>query len=833
MASKINPSSSHRVIVIGAGVSGLACACELRQRGYQVLVIEARSRPGGRLKSTLLRLAEGEETEKNTDVFIEEKCAKENGRKKIANARSQSTSTNGKTNEDEPEPEPGVRVDMGGALIHGIEENPLAALVHDVLGLESQKVQETLLMADSGWPVDAREDERVGRVFDETLEEAFRRAELTFSVDGDRSDPVAPAPDASFGSVLKQVWGERSVAADVPLLSWYKSNLEISCGVGLDRLGLEWNTDEAYGYEGDHVAMKGSWQPVVEALASGIDILYNSECTSIELLHPDGSTKHSAPPASTKGAPKTTPPAKKKPRLVTRSSAVNGSTRKAPLLSSTFPLRQSRRLLGADAIPTDRPVRSTQGKVDRYVPELSVKKAVLRSNDYGDDDETPKSAKKMKGTGIGSVVAREERTGSSVAVTLRNGKVLEADSVVCTLPLAMLQKRRIHFQPPLPPAKQQAVDSLGSGLLNKCALSFPQVFWPNSDFLGFADKANSYLVLNIHRITGKPCLVFMYGGSFAEDIESWSDQDIVSDCLRVLSKICSIRSVPDPIDYHITRWSRENFSGMAFSYVPPGVKGMQSLRAISEPILDFSGEKPLLQFAGEHTTAFHPSTIHGAFLSGIREAYRLDCAVDPEGVENLVFNDDEIYEPTFTLPRSQKAAASNPSENCLSAIEALQKPQGSAKNRGRHRSARGMMRLRPRSAQSPQLSPRTRKEATQEAPEPRARSNRYQFGRLSKGTGVGAADKDSNEYGVASQPRDLDAAEDRILLRSFESFGDDYEFIRNRALPIYGSDRKRTLLQVRDRCRKLLRSAKTVTGKAKAARIRREWFSDASNVAGK
>ena len=52
------------------------------------------------------------------------------------------------------------------------------------------------------------------------------------------------------------MWEERSVAAEVPLLSWYKSNLEVSCGVGLDRLGLEWNTDEAYGYEGDHVASK-------------------------------------------------------------------------------------------------------------------------------------------------------------------------------------------------------------------------------------------------------------------------------------------------------------------------------------------------------------------------------------------------------------------------------------------------------------------------------------------------------------------------------------------------------------------------------------------------
>ena len=358
------------------------------------------------------------------------------------------------------------------------------------------------------------------------------------------------------------------------------------------------------------------------------------------------------------------------------------------------------------------------------------------------------------------------------------------------------------------------------------------MFWPNSEFLGFADKSNSYLVLNMHRINGKPCLVFMYGGSFAEEIESWSDQEIVSDCLRVLSRICSIRSVPDPIDYHMTRWSREEFSGMAFSYVPPGVKGMQSLRAMSEPILDFAGDRPLLQFAGEHTTPFHPSTIHGAFLSGIREAYRLDCAVDPEGVDNLVFNEDEIYEPTFTLARGKKVTAPNATENGVSVREALPQPEGSAKNRGRHRSATGMMRLRPRSAQSPQQIPRARKESTQDTPEPRPRSNRYQFGRLSKGAGVGTADTDSTQYGVANQPRDLDAAEDRILLRSLESFGDDYEFISNRTLPIYGSDRKRTLLQVRDRCRKLLRSSKNVMGKSKAARIRREWFSASNHVSG-
>jgi len=143
-----------------------------------------------------------------------------------------------------------------------------------------------------------------------------------------------------------------------------------------------------------------------------------------------------------------------------------------------------------------------------------------------------------------------------------------------------------------------------------------------------------------------------------------------------------------------------------------------------------------------------------------------------------------------------------------------------------------------RSVQPPQQSPRAPKgsyqetKATQEIPE-RSRSNRYQFGRLSKGTAIGATGKDPNEYGFATQSRDIDSTEDRILLRSFESYGDDYEFIRNRTLPIYGSERRRTLLQVRDRCRKFLRSAKTAPGKSKTARIRREWFAHTNHVAEK
>ena len=46
-----NSTDDKRIIVIGAGLAGLSCAYELDQAGFNVILIEARSRPGGRVST--------------------------------------------------------------------------------------------------------------------------------------------------------------------------------------------------------------------------------------------------------------------------------------------------------------------------------------------------------------------------------------------------------------------------------------------------------------------------------------------------------------------------------------------------------------------------------------------------------------------------------------------------------------------------------------------------------------------------------------------------------------------------------------------------------------
>ena len=41
-------TTSHPVVVVGAGLGGLAAACHLAGRGHEVVVVEAADVPGGR-----------------------------------------------------------------------------------------------------------------------------------------------------------------------------------------------------------------------------------------------------------------------------------------------------------------------------------------------------------------------------------------------------------------------------------------------------------------------------------------------------------------------------------------------------------------------------------------------------------------------------------------------------------------------------------------------------------------------------------------------------------------------------------------------------------------
>ncbi len=195
---------------------------------------------------------------------------------------------------------------------------------------------------------------------------------------------------------------------------------------------------------------------------------------------------------------------------------------------------------------------------------------------------------------------------------------IEADRVLITLPLGVLQSEQVTFDPPLPERKVEAIQRLGSGLLNKCCLRFPDVFWHEGyELIGHVDdRPGRWLeFLNLYAYTEQPVLIALNGGSFARELESWSDPDTVDGAMEVLKGIYG-NAIPLPESVQISRWAADPFALGAYSYNAVG-SGPADRRALAEPAFN------RLFFAGEATMASGYQTVHGALKSGFREARRL------------------------------------------------------------------------------------------------------------------------------------------------------------------------------------------------------------------
>jgi monoamine oxidase len=208
-------------------------------------------------------------------------------------------------------------------------------------------------------------------------------------------------------------------------------------------------------------------------------------------------------------------------------------------------------------------------------------------------------------------------SNSGVSVTTDRGN-FTADAAIVTLPLGVLKSGTIKFFPALPEKKQAAINRLNMGLLNKVVLKFPQQFWPE-DYHGFGyiseEKADFGELLNWGFYSQKPALMAFTGGSFARKIEQLSETQITDRIMRVLRRNYGER-IPEPESAIVTRWNQDPFTFGSYSYIPVG--GDSSDRdLLAEPVGD------RLFFAGEATNRDYPSTVHGAYLSGIREAKRL------------------------------------------------------------------------------------------------------------------------------------------------------------------------------------------------------------------
>lgn len=218
----------------------------------------------------------------------------------------------------------------------------------------------------------------------------------------------------------------------------------------------------------------------------------------------------------------------------------------------------------------------------------------------------------------GHIVDHIAHDESGVRVRTNRG-TLTADHVVVTVPLGVLKADAITFEPPLPPAKQQAIRTLGMGVYNKLYLRFDTRFWDDVDEIvefGLPQQPVAAWY-PLHTVSGEPVIATLRGGSVARRIEALDDEATVAEGLAALRAMYGDQ-VPEPVAHKVTRWSLDPFARGSYSY--PGIDSDPGDRdALAEPV---DGR---LFFAGEATHAKDASTVHGALLSGRREAARISA----------------------------------------------------------------------------------------------------------------------------------------------------------------------------------------------------------------
>lgn len=217
------PRSS--VIIIGAGIAGIAAARALTDRGFNVMVLESRGRVGGRIA---------------TDWTM------------------------------------GSPVELGACFIHGSYGNPLAMIAReaDLRTYSPTDVQN--LMFANGEPVSPSADREAEEIWRALTRRAERIAETALA---------KREVDISLGSILRKLrrmLREPCSKETEFLLSWHASNLELACAADLDKLSARhYDMDVQFGFSGPHEIVRDGYGSIVKALATNLDIRLNSVVTAV------------------------------------------------------------------------------------------------------------------------------------------------------------------------------------------------------------------------------------------------------------------------------------------------------------------------------------------------------------------------------------------------------------------------------------------------------------------------------------------------------------------------------------------------------------------------
>ncbi|RLU17070.1 hypothetical protein DMN91_011139 [Ooceraea biroi] len=227
-------------------------------------------------------------------------------------------------------------------------------------------------------------------------------------------------------------------------------------------------------------------------------------------------------------------------------------------------------------------------------------------------------------------------SGSSPRAVVKccDGEEFPADYVIVTVSLGVLKHHHTKlFCPGLPAEKVEAINKLGYGHVNKIFLEYARPFWVwREGCIKLAWSAEELTdrdgwvkgLANVEELANSQHVLCAWVcGREAMDMELCSDEEVVESITRVLRQFTGDPTLPYPANILRSKWCMDQYFAGAYSYMAmDSTVGHQCDLASPLPG-SCEPTPPILLFAGEATIPGHYSTVHGARLSGIREAERI------------------------------------------------------------------------------------------------------------------------------------------------------------------------------------------------------------------
>ncbi|KAF7836076.1 polyamine oxidase 1-like [Senna tora] len=215
---------------------------------------------------------------------------------------------------------------------------------------------------------------------------------------------------------------------------------------------------------------------------------------------------------------------------------------------------------------------------------------------------------------LNKVVRELQHSRSGVTVITEDGCVYEANYVILSVSIGVLQSDLIAFNPPLPRWKVEAIEKCDVMVYTKIFLKFPYKFWPSGsekEFFMYAHERRGYYTFWQHMENAYPgsnILVVTLTNGESKRVEAQSDKETLKEAMGVLRDMFG-PNIPDAIDILVPRWWNNRFQRGSYSNYPI-ISNQQVVHNIQAPV-------GRIFFTGEHTSERFNGYVHGGYLSGI------------------------------------------------------------------------------------------------------------------------------------------------------------------------------------------------------------------------